>query len=147
MSKYTQFPIYLNTQQLQSTHQIPTNTNHPDFPVAHNSLYTSHFLILRAPHLQHGHSTSSSHTYRYAPQKYVLVEGRQTKNQATRGPPETHKRDILLFIINLHCAYVCTVVLVCTCRNEVHSLSLACPNAGCTLSGEFALACTEVPVI
>ena len=129
MSKYTQFPIYLNTPQLQSTHQIPTNTNHPDFPVAHNSLYTSHFLILRAPHLQHGHSTSSSHTYRYAPQKYVLVEGRQTKNQATHGPPEEKSyhcrllyacpskvpdRNTVLVAISCRWGVVCKLKLECT---------------------------------
>lgn len=129
MSKYTQFSIYLILSQLYSTHQIPTNTHHPDFPVAHNSLYTSHFLILRAPHLQHGHSTSSSHTYRYAPQKYVLVEGRQTKNQATHGPPEEKSyhcrllyacpskvpdRNTVLVAISCRWGVVCKLKLECT---------------------------------
>ena len=121
MSKYTQFPIYLNTLQLQSTHRIPTNTYHPDFPVAHNSLYTSHFLILRAPHLQHGHSTSSSHTYSYAPQKYVLVEGCQTKNQATRGPPENiSKGNRLLETCPSHVPERNSVLVACRiCRRQV----------------------------
>ena len=40
----------------------------PSKSVAHNSLYTSNFLILHAPHLQHGHSTTISHRDSYAPQ-------------------------------------------------------------------------------
>ena len=140
MSKYTQFPTYLILSQLYSTHQIPTNTHHPNFPVAHNSLYTSHFLILRAPHLQHGHSTSSSHTHivtRHHPQpihnqrlKCVLVEGLQNKkNQATRGPPEEKSyhcrllyacpskvpdRNTVLVAISCRWGVVCKLKLECT---------------------------------
>lgn len=42
--------------------------------VLHNSLNTSHFLILRAPHLRHGYLTAHSHTDSYPPQNRTQTE-------------------------------------------------------------------------
>ena len=128
MSKCTQFPTYLILSQLYSTHQTPTNTYHPNSLVAHNSLYTSHFLTLRAPHLQHGHSASGSHTDSYAPQK--MFYWRTTKQKFRR--PEGRLKEK-----SYHCRllYTCpskvpdrnTVLVAISCRwGVVSKLKLEC---------------------
>ena len=52
----------------------------------HNSLYTSHFLILLAPHLQQGYSATPSHTDSYSPQTYPE---QQRPNSQPQKRPET----------------------------------------------------------
>lgn len=64
--------VHKTSRYMDSTPRNQTHTYNKS--VLHNSLNTSHFLILRAPHLRQGHLTTYSHTDSYPPQNRTLKE-------------------------------------------------------------------------
>ena len=64
--------VHKTSQYMDSTPRNQTHTYNKSVP--HNSLNTSHFLILRAPHLRHGYLTTHSHTDSYPPQNRTQTE-------------------------------------------------------------------------
>ena len=87
--------VHKNTQYVDGTPRNAQKPNTPNKLVAHNSLHISHFLILRAPHLQHGHLASASYIDSYAPQ--VEHEQKHPRLPSTVLQPST-------FIIGYFCS-------------------------------------------